>query len=112
MGREGVAGRAAALALVLLSVALPGAAADAAAGRQKARPCAVCHGVLGLSSAPDAPNLAGQPELYLATQLRAYRGGKRQHDVMSVMAKTLSDDDIGELAAWYASLVVEVKPVP
>ncbi len=112
MGCRASAGRAALLAIVLVTAALPSAAADSAAGRQKARSCAVCHGVLGLSSAADTPNLAGQPELYLASQLRAYRGGKRQHEVMSVIAKPLSDDDIGDLAAWYASLVVEVKPVP
>ena len=102
----------AALAAVLAMAAFPGRAADTSPGRQKARACAVCHGVLGLSSAPDAPNLAGQPELYLATQLQAYRSGKRQHEVMSVMAKPLSDDDIRELAAWFASLVIEVKTPP
>lgn len=103
---------AAALAAALGSVVGPAAAADVSIGRQKAQPCAVCHGVLGLSGAPDAPNLAGQPELYLAVQLRAYRSGKRQHEVMSIMAKSLSDDDIAALAAWYASLVIEVKAPP
>jgi cytochrome c553 len=97
-------------ALALLAAAVP--AADVSVGRQKAQSCAVCHGALGLSVTPDAPNLAGQPELYLATQLRAYRSGKRAHEVMAVMAKPLSDDDIGALAAWYASLKVEVKPSP
>ncbi|MEQ1685153.1 MAG: cytochrome c [Burkholderiaceae bacterium] len=102
----------AACAAVLGAAAVSAAAADTAAGRQKAQACAVCHGVLGLSGAPDAPNLAGQPELYLALQLRAYRSGKRQHEVMSVMAKSLSDEDIAALAAWYASLVIEVKAPP
>jgi cytochrome c553 len=86
------------------------AAGDAAAGREKAQACAVCHGPLGLSTAPDAPNLAAQPAIYLAAQLRAYRSGARQHEVMSVMSKTLSDADIDNLAAWYASLQLEVKP--
>ncbi len=86
------------------------AAGDVAAGREKAQACAVCHGPLGLSSAPDAPNLAAQPAIYLAAQLRAYRSGARQHEVMSVMSKTLNDKDIDNLAAWYASLQVEVKP--
>ena len=103
---------AALLAVLLAMAALPGAAAEASTGRQKAQACAVCHGALGLSNTPDAPHLAGQPELYLATQLRAYRSGKRQHEVMSVMAKPLSDADIRELAAWYASLVIEVKAPP
>jgi cytochrome c553 len=112
MRRGRLARRTAALAAVLAMSASAGIAADTSVGRQKAQACAVCHGVLGLSSAVDAPSLAGQPELYLATQLRAYRSGKRQHEVMSVMAKPLSDDDIRELAAWYASIVVEVKTPP
>ena len=87
-------------------------AQDAAAGRQKAAACAVCHGALGLSVTPDAPNLAGQPALYVATQLRAYRGGTRKHEVMAVMAKTLTDDDISHLAAWFASIRVEAQPPP
>jgi cytochrome c553 len=87
----------------------PASAADAAAGRQKAAACAVCHGPLGLSATPDAPNLAGQPAIYVAAQLKAYRGGTRQHEVMSLMAKPLSDADIDNLAAWFSSLQVEVK---
>jgi cytochrome c553 len=86
--------------------------ADAALGREKAAACAVCHGPQGLSVTPDAPHLAGQPELYLATQLRAYRSGKRQHEVMAVIAKPLSDDDIRALAAWYAAIRIEVRDKP
>ncbi len=81
----------------------------AAPGRAKAQACAVCHGLLGLSQMPNAPHLAGQPEIYLAEQLKAYRSGRRNHEVMSVIAKPLSDDDIRELAAWYASLAIEVR---
>ncbi len=97
---------------MLCLAALPAGATEQVAGRQKAQACAVCHGALGLSVTPDAPNLAGQPALYVATQLRAYRSGKRAHEVMAVMAKPLTDDDIRELADWYASLVVEVKAPP
>jgi len=85
------------------------AAQDAAAGRVKAQACAVCHGALGQSVTPDAPHLAGQPALYTATQLRNYRSGRRPHEVMAVMAKPLSDDEIGNLAAWFASIRVEVS---
>ena len=112
MSRASFAWRAAALAAVLAATAFPVAAADTSAGRLKAQACAVCHGALGLSMTPDAPNLAGQPELYVATQLRAYRSGKREHEVMSVMAKPLSDADIRELAAWYASLKIDVMVPP
>ena len=99
-------------ALVLASAVPAALAADTSVGRQKAQACTVCHGPLGLSVTPDAPNLAGQPALYVATQLHAYRSGKRAHEVMAVMAKPLSDDDIRELADWFASLVVEVKAPP
>jgi cytochrome c553 len=84
-------------------------AGDATRGRAKAAACAACHGPQGLSVAPDAPNLAGQPELYLAAQLKAYRDGTRRHEVMSLMAKPLSDADIEDLAAWFGSLKVQVQ---
>lgn len=87
-------------------------AQDAALGRQKATACAVCHGPLGISVTPDAPNLAGQPALYVAAQLRAYRGGTRKHEVMAVLAKTLTDDEISHLAAWFASIRVEAQAPP
>jgi cytochrome c553 len=81
----------------------------AAAARLKAQACAVCHGPLGVFLAPDAPNLAGQPALYLAAQLQAYRGGTRKHEVMAVMARPLTDDDIANLAAWFASIRIEAQ---
>ena len=58
---------------------------------------------------PDAPNLAGQPAQYLTAQLRAYRDGTRQHEVMSLMAKPLSNGDIDDLAAWFSSIKVRVE---
>lgn len=93
----------------LLLVCTTTAANDVAAGRQKAQACAVCHGSLGQSVTPDAPNLAGQPAIYTAAQLRAYRSGARKHEVMAVMARPLTDDDIAQLAAWYASLRITVQ---
>ena len=96
----------------LLLAAVPAWAADAAAGRQKAAACTVCHGPLGVAVALDTPSLAGQPALYLAAQLRAYRSGTRKHEVMGVVAKPLPDADIDELAAWYASLKISVQAPP
>jgi cytochrome c553 len=93
-----------------LAAAAGAAHADPAAGKTKARACAVCHGNLGVAAAPETPHLAGQPERYLAEQLKAYRSGKRQHEVMSLMARPLSDDDIRDLSAWFASLTIEAKP--
>ena len=100
-------------ALVLPLFAPPSVHAnDIASGRQKAQACAVCHGPQGLSVTPDAPNLAGQPALYTAAQLRAYRSGARKHEVMAVMAKQLTDADISNLAAWFASIRVEAQLPP
>ncbi len=98
----------------LLALVAGGANADVASGKAKSRTlaCAVCHGVLGISSAPDTPNLAAQPERYLGEQLKAYRSGKRTHEVMSVVAKSLTDADIEDLAAWFSSLQVEAREKP
>jgi cytochrome c553 len=101
--------RLAASALVLLEVASASHARDAEAGRTKAQACAVCHGQMGVSTTPDAPHLAGQPAIYVVAQLRAYRSGTRQHAVMAVLAKPLSDDEIDNLAAWYASIRIEAQ---
>ena len=96
------------------ALALAGAAAaqDAQAGRAKAAACAVCHGQLGISVTPDAPHLAGMPPIYFAAQLRAYRSGARKHEVMAVMARPLSDDDIAALAAWFSSIKIEARLPP
>ena len=101
-------------AALALSLALASAvqARDPVAGRAKAAACTVCHGPQGVSVAPDAPHLAGQPALSVGAQLRAYRSGARRHEVMAVMARPLSDDDIDNLAAWYASLRISVQSAP
>jgi cytochrome c553 len=67
----------------------------------------VCHGQLGISNMPNAPHLAGQPAIYLAEQLRAYRNGRRANEVMAVIARPLTDADIDDLAAWYSAIRVE-----
>ncbi|MGM9486640.1 c-type cytochrome [Ideonella sp. YS5] len=96
-------------ALLALAAAADAGAADPSAGEAKARPCMVCHGPLGIATQPETPNLAGQPASYLAAQLKAFRGGTRRHEVMSVIAKPLSDEDIAALAGWYASIRVEAS---
>jgi cytochrome c553 len=98
---------------MLVALSLAGAAAlaaDAQAGRAKAAACVLCHGQAGISTVPNAPHLAGQPALYVEEQLRNYRSGKRRHEVMNVVAKPLSDADIDDLAAWYASIKIEATP--
>ncbi len=95
-----------------LAAAPSPALADAAAGRTKAQMCTPCHGANGLAVAPNTPHLAGQPEPYLVDQLKAYRSGKRAHEVMGVVAKPLSDVDIADLAAWFASLEIALRKEP
>ena len=86
------------------------AAADLNAGKAKAAAvCAVCHGAQGIATLPNAPNLAGQPQIYLVEQLKNYRSGKRTHEVMSVIAKPLSDQEIEDVSSWYASVRMELK---
>lgn len=84
-------------------------ARDPVAGKARAGMCATCHGPLGLSQLPNAPHLAGQPAIYIVEQLKNYRSGKRQNEMMNVMAKPLSDQEIEDLAAWYASLQITVS---
>jgi cytochrome c553 len=89
------------LLLVSANVSMAG---DAAAGKAKSATCAGCHGAKGVSANPLWPNLAGQKEAYLVKQMKAFRDGVRQDPSMTAMAKPLSDADIDNLAAYYASL--------
>jgi len=79
-------------------------AADSNAGKSKAASCAACHGSNGISSNPEWPNIAGQNEKYLVSQLKAFRDGDRNSPLMSPMAKPLSDSDIDDISAYYATL--------
>ena len=92
---------------VLLSIAVSAGNLDA--GKQKAKSCAVCHGVDGISKKPDTPSIAGQPEYYLRTQLIDYRSGKRFHQQMNIVAQPLSDEDIDDLSVWYSSIKLKVE---
>jgi cytochrome c553 len=78
---------------------------DSAASRTKAATvCAACHGVNGVSVADHIPNLAGQKSAYLSSQLAALKQSTRKSDIMNVIAATLTDDEITQLAAHYSSL--------
>jgi cytochrome c553 len=88
------------------------AAGDAAAGRRKALMCQTCHGLDGRAKIPEAPNLAGQSDIYLAKALKDYRSGARKNDMMSIVAPALKDEDIDDLAAYYSSIEVTVTPPP
>jgi cytochrome c553 len=88
------------------------AAGDVKAGREKALMCQACHGTDGLSKVPDAPNIAAQTEAYLTAQLQAFKSGARKNDSMSVVAQTLSDKDIDDLAAYFSAIEIKVVKVP
>jgi cytochrome c553 len=79
------------------------AAGDAEAGKTKAAMCAACHGQDGNSAAPNFPKLAGQHADYLAKQLKEFKSGERQDATMNGMAAALSEQDMADLAAFYAS---------
>jgi cytochrome c553 len=102
--------------LSLLLTALSGSllesalAGDAAAAKAKAQTlCENCHGKDGVAVLPGAANLSGQQKEYLVQQLRAYRSGSRQNPQMSIIAKTLTDADIENLADWYSSIRITVE---
>lgn len=65
--------------------------------------CVACHGNDGVGIMPEYPNLAGQHEDYLANSLRGYKSGQRKNAIMAGMAAPLSEQDIRELAKYYAS---------
>jgi cytochrome c553 len=101
-----------AAALALAACCTGALAAEAPPGRAQAQACAPCHGALGVSTAPDAPHLAGQPRFYVMDQLKAFRSGKRKHEVMNVIAKPLTDTDIEQLAEWYESISIQAREKP
>jgi cytochrome c553 len=86
-------------------VAAPAAASgDPQLGKAKSAACVACHGEDGRGTAPNFPVLAGQYADYLAHALKQYRSGERNNVLMAPMAAGLSDDDIADLAAYYAAM--------
>jgi len=92
------------LACLLVLSGGPALAGDPAAGRELAGTCRVCHGLDGVGTNPMIPNLGGQSEMYLAKQLQDFREGRRFDDQMSIIAEGLTDEQIDDLAAYYASI--------
>lgn len=108
--------------IVALGVAAPGAAIgaeghpDAGKAKAEAAGCFACHGVdgvateNGLATDKNDPNLAAQPDLYLQFQLVFFRKGVRKNEAMNAMAAELSDDDLRNLSAYFASLPAPNAP--
>ncbi|MGQ2907279.1 MAG: c-type cytochrome [Aliihoeflea sp.] len=82
---------------------------DPAEGRKVAARCQACHGIDGIAKLPIAPNLAGESAGYLETQLKAFKDGKRENAMMTVVVKDLTAEQIADVAAWYESIEVTVK---
>ncbi len=97
------------LTLAGITLVLPAAADDPAAGRKIANMCRTCHGIDGYAAIPIAPHIGGEPEDYLEAQLMAFKTGQRQHEMMSVVAAGLSAQQISDVAAWYAAHGVKTR---
>ncbi len=95
---------------VVLAGDVPGTAAvgDAEAGRRLAGQCRTCHGLNGYAQIPIAPHIGGEPAPYIRAQLEAFRNGRRENEMMSIVARSLTDQQIADLAAWYAGRRVTV----
>ena len=91
-------------AVIVLATNCRASAADVAAGKALAEGCAGCHGVDGVSTTDLTPSLAGQSDEFVQWQLVYYRSGLRKNEVMGPIAETLSNEDIRNLGAYYASL--------
>jgi cytochrome c553 len=78
------------------------AAGDAGAGQQKSAVCAACHQADGNSVNPQWPNLASQHASYISKQLQNYKSGERENAIMQAQVAALSDEDMSDLAAYFA----------
>jgi cytochrome c553 len=82
----------------------PALAADIAAGKDKAQLCIGCHGDNGISQMENVPSLAGQPDQFIQWQLVFFRAGSRKNEQMQPIVEQLTNDDIRNLGAYFASL--------
>ena len=87
-----------------IGAATQSVAADVDAGKNKAETCAACHGDSGVSTTENTPSLASQPDQFLQWQLVFFRSGSRKSEIMGPIAEQLSNDDVRDLGAYFASL--------
>ena len=95
------------IALAVASLGLIGpafAAGDAAAGKAKAAACTACHGPTGGGTAMAPKKIAGEDPAAFVQALQDFKSGKRQNAIMKSQASSLSDDDMANLAAYFATL--------
>jgi cytochrome c553 len=94
-------------AVVFLPLEAACAGGDAEAGKVKAYTCTGCHGIPGYNNiypTYKVPKIGGQNYEYLTLALKAYRDGERDHSTMDLQAQSLSDQDIEDVSAYFASL--------
>jgi len=88
------------------------AEADIEAGKEKAEACASCHGEHGNSMVASFPKLAQQHASYLVRQLQAFKNGSRKNPMMAAIAMPLSEDDMVDIAAYYAEQKSAITACP
>jgi cytochrome c553 len=99
------------LALGLPALAsVPAHPADIAAGKEKAELCTACHGEGGISQTENIPSLAGQPDQFIQWQLVFFRTGSRKNEQMQPVVEQISNEDIRNLGAYFASLAPPKPP--
>jgi cytochrome c553 len=86
-----------------LAVVPASAYAQDTAGRNLASACAICHGTGGHAVTKDVIPLAGLPKDHIVTQMKLFRDGKRPATVMHQIAKGYSDEQLDQLASWFAA---------
>lgn len=91
------------LALLVAAVAVNAAEGDPQAGKEKSATCTACHGTDGNSTDPQYPKIAGQHASYIFKQLEDYKSGERSNPIMAGMVGPLEEQDMRDLAAYYAS---------
>ena len=97
------------MALSMISI-VPAPAADLAAGKEKAELCVGCHGEKGISLTENIPSLAGQPDLFVQWQLVFFRSGTRKSEQMQPIVEQITNEDIRNLGAYFASLAPPKAP--
>ena len=97
------------LAALVVTSPFAQAAGDSTAGRTVMVKCQSCHGKDGLATNNSAPNIAGQKEDYLVKSLMAYKDGERKSSMMWANVRNLSDEDIANVAAYYAAIKITVE---
>src|SRR5262245_30059943 len=90
--------------VVLALGLMPAHAADIAAGKEKAELCVGCHGENGISQTENMPSLAGQPDQFIQWQLVYFRAGARKNEQMQPIVEQITNEDIRNLGAYFASL--------